>query len=41
LLLLFQERKEDNKNNLTFLATIIRSLGKCASLKPKRKEEKC
>lgn len=37
LLLLFQELKEDNEDNLTFLATIITSLGKPASLKIPKK----
>lgn len=34
---MFQKLKEDNKNDLTFLAMIITSLGKCVSLKPKER----
>lgn len=37
LLLFFQELQEDNEDNLTFLATIITSLGKPASLKTPKK----
>lgn len=39
LLLLFQKLKEDNKNDLTFLAMIITSLAKCVSLKPKERRK--